>query len=191
MNRNILSRQGIAIAIAAAICVALAARSIPAVRASDGIIARASGGGHYDFVPVGGPAQFAFSAVAHDDGSASGEFHHTATLNGQSIDFHAQVTCLSVDAANGRAWIGGVITENRSESPDFQQDIHQPGQDIWFRVLDSGQGHNAAADRTTFTGFKGGGGIDTSAQYCAARIWPDGNARTWQVTGNVQVEQVE
>src|ERR1051326_1279459 len=173
MNRNIFWRRRVAIVIPAAICIALAARNVPAVRASDGVVARASGGGHYDFIPIGGPVQFAFSAVAHDDGSASGDFHHSAILDGQSIDFHARVTCLSVDTTDGRAWIGGVITENRSESPDFQQAIHQPGQDIWFRVLDSGEGHNAEADRTTFVGFKGGGGIDTSAQYCAARIWPD------------------
>lgn len=188
MNRNISRRAGIAIAVPAAICIGLATRSIPAVRAGDGVTARASGGGHYDFVPTGGPAQFAFSAVAHDDGRASGEFHHTAMLNDLSIDFHGEVTCLSFDTANGRAWIGGVITENRSESPDYQQAINQPGQDIWFRVLDAGEGNNREPGRTTFVGFKGSGGIDTSAQYCAARIWPDGNARTWQVTGNVQVQ---
>ena len=56
-----------------------------------------------------------------------------------------------------------------------------------FRVLDSGEGKNASPDRTTFVGFKGGGGINTSPEYCAARIWPAGDARTWAVTGNVQV----
>jgi hypothetical protein len=188
MNRHISWRHAIPILSVTTLCAVLALRTVPAVRASDGVVASASGGGHYNFVPIGGLAQFAFTAEAHDDGSASGEFHHTAMLNGQSIDFHAQVTCLSVDTADGRAWIGGVITQNRSESPDFQQAIHQPGQDIWFRVLDSGEGHNAAADRTTFVGFRGSGGIDTSAQYCAARIWPAGNARTWEVTGNVQVK---
>jgi hypothetical protein len=109
-------------------------------------------------------------------------------LDGQTIDFHASVTCLSVDLENGRAWIGGVITQNNSTDPDFQGDIYQPGQDIWFRVLDSGNGQNAPGDRTTFVGFKGSAGFDTSAAYCAGRPWPADNARTWEVTGNVQVK---
>jgi hypothetical protein len=185
MIRNTVRLAAVAVAIPAALCLVAVTRSRSV--AASGVTAQASGGGHYDFIPIGGPAQFSFTAVAHADGSASGEFHHSAILNGQTIDFHAEVTCMSVDLDNGRAWIGGVVTQNNSTDPDYQQDIYQPGQDIWFRVLDSGQGSNAPADRITFTGFKGGGGIDTSAQYCAARIWPDGNARTWEVTGNIQV----
>ena len=185
MKRKTVRLAAVALAIPAALCIVAVTRSRSV--AASGVTAQASGGGHYDFIPIGGPAQFSFTAVAHADGSASGEFHHTAVVDGLTIDFHAAVTCMAVDLDHGRAWIGGVVTQNDSTDPDFQQDIHQPGQDIWFRVLDSGEGSNAPADRTTFTGFKGGGGIQTSAQYCAARIWPDGNARTWEVTGNVQV----
>jgi hypothetical protein len=58
---------------------------------------------------------------------------------------------------------------------------------VWFRVLDGGEGHGAI-DRTTFLGFEGGGGTITSAEYCAARIWPVANARTHAVIqGNIQV----
>jgi hypothetical protein len=93
-----------------------------------------------------------------------------------------------VDAVNRRAWIGGVITKNLSEHPSFQAPRNEPGRDIWFRVLDSGEGAGADPDRTTFVGFEGDAGIITSAEYCAVQPWPDGNARTWPVTaGNIQV----
>jgi membrane dipeptidase len=45
-------------------------------------------------------------------------------------------------------------------------------------------------DRTTFVGFEGGGGIQTSAEYCAAQIWPNNppNDRTSPLSaGNIQI----
>ena len=72
------------------------------------------------------------------------------------------------------------MTENNSEHPDFTVDITQPGRDVWFRVLDTGD--SGEPDRLTFLGFEGGGGIITSAEYCEAAIWPDGDARTHPVT---------
>jgi hypothetical protein len=93
-----------------------------------------------------------------------------------------------MDPINRRAWIGGVITENLSEHPSFQTARHQPGHDIWFRVLDTGEGADAPPDRTTFTGFEGDLEIPTSAAYCAMQPWAEGDARTWPVTGgNIQV----
>jgi hypothetical protein len=147
--------------------------------------AAATGGGHYAL--PGLDVQFAFSAVLHGDGRATGQFHHEADEGGGLfIDLSGEVTCLAVDPVNHRAWIGGVITKNTSTDPDLLTDIQQPGHDIWFRVLDAGEGASAT-DRTTFTGFEGSAGIQTSAQYCAARLWPADNARTWPVTGNVSV----
>jgi hypothetical protein len=147
--------------------------------------AAASGGGHYSL--FGLDVQFGFTTVSLPDGRASGRFHVTADEGGGLlIDFSAHVTCLAVDPVNHRAWIGGVITKNASTDPDLLTDIQQPGHDIWFRVLDAGEGASAT-DRTTFTGFEGSAGIQTSAQYCAARLWPADNARTWPVTGNVSV----
>jgi hypothetical protein len=158
---------------------ALTAAGVP-----DGLAA-ATGGGHYAL--PGLDVQFAVSAVLHGDGRATGQFHHQADEgDGLFIDVSGEVTCLAVDPVNHRAWIGGVITRNTSTDPDLLMDIHQPGHDIWFRVLDAGEGAGAT-DRTTFTGFEGGGGIPTSAAYCAARLWPADNARTWPVTGNVSV----
>ncbi len=92
-----------------------------------------------------------------------------------------------MDPVNHRAWIGGVVTANRSTDPDVLTDIHEPGDDVWFRVLDSGEDHEVV-DRTSFFGFKGAAGIQTSAEYCEVTIWPDNDARTWPVTsGNISV----
>lgn len=153
-----------------------------------GVAISATGGGMYD---AGVIVQFSMTANQKADGTAHGQFHHKTEIAGMTIDFSGRVTCMAVDSANGRAWIGGVVTENRSEDTRFTTAIHQVGQDVWFRVLDSGEGSASAPDRTTFLGFEGGGGIITSAEYCAAQIWPNEptpNFRTSPLTaGNIQV----
>lgn len=148
--------------------------------------ASVTGGGHYDV--LGLDVQFAVGAVRGPDGGASGRFHITADEGGGlTVDFSGTVTCLTVDPVNRRAWIGGVVTANRSTDPDLLTEIHEPGDDVWFRVRDAGAGQGVV-DRTSFYGFKGAAGIQTSAEYCAARIWPDNDARTWPVTsGNISV----
>ncbi|MGH2455353.1 MAG: hypothetical protein ACRDHD_03755 [Candidatus Limnocylindria bacterium] len=142
-----------------------------------------TGGGHVLFageIDLG----FSFSAVVQPNGAAAGSFHHSFEFDGHQIDYWGSVTCLSVDAANGRAWIGGVLTKVTSTHPDV---VELPGDDAWFRVLDSGPGPNAD-DRSTFMGFQGSAGIDTSEQYCAEMPWPDNNERTHPVVaGNVTV----
>ena len=133
--------------------------------------------------------QFAVSGRQIDaDESADGTFHHRTELFGEAIDFHGVLTCLAIDAAEGRAWVGGVVTQNFSEREPFASgEIYQPGRDIWFRVLDNGQ-PSEGIDRTTFTGVAGGAGFITSKDYCDARPWPDDNARTNAVTtGNIKV----
>ena len=69
-----------------------------------------SGGGWFLFANSI-PMQFAFSAVAHSDGSASGNFHHAYFDGTFSYEFWGSVTCLTFDTAAGRAWIGGVLTK--------------------------------------------------------------------------------
>lgn len=162
---------------------------IAAVQANDGnrgVVASTTGGGHY---LIGGSLDVSFSLSAKQkaDGSANGRFRQSVILADQLIEFHGRVTCVTVDSVNHRAWIGGVVTKNNSEHSSFTLDIHQPGRDVWFRVLDSGEG-NGDPDRSTFLGFEGGGGIITSQEYCDAAIWPDDNERTSPVTqGNIQV----
>lgn len=148
----------------------------------------ATGGGHY-LLSGALPGSFAFTAIQTSaDGTAKGQLRHTLDFNGQLIDFHGKVTCMTVDLANHRAWIGGVVTKNKSVAEPYASEARfQVGQDIWFRVLDNGQGQ-ADPDRTTFTGFAGDAGFATSLDYCAGMPWPDDNARTHPVTaGNIQV----
>lgn len=154
---------------------------------SNGVENSATGGGHYSLQNTF-DTKFAFSAIAHGNGSVSGNFHQSLVADGLTIEFHGTVTCLAFDPANNRAWVGGVITQNKSTDPGFQQDFHQPGHDVWFRVVDYGEGKGAPADRTTFLGFENTPGIPTSEFYCGLMPWPDGDARTWPVTeGNIQV----
>ncbi|NNF29158.1 MAG: hypothetical protein HKN73_18175 [Gemmatimonadetes bacterium] len=152
--------------------------------------AQASGGGKY-LVTLGSDelgGSFSFAANDLPNGKATGQLRYTIDFFGEHVEFHGSVTCLSVDQEEGRAWIGGVITRNVSVAELWASgEIYEPGRDIWFRVLDSGEGEESV-DRTTFVGFEGGGGIPTSQEYCDAMIWPDDNARTWPVTaGNIQV----
>ena len=159
---------------------------------SGGDFGKVNGGGHYEIDLGGGlvlSIQFAVSGRQIDaDESADGTFHHRTELFGEAIDFHGVLTCLAIDAAEGRAWVGGVVTQNFSEREPFASgEIYQPGRDIWFRVLDNGQ-PSEGIDRTTFTGVAGGAGFITSKDYCDARPWPDDNARTNAVTtGNIKV----
>jgi hypothetical protein len=150
-----------------------------------GVVASVSGGGHYRLSTL--IVQFSTTGAVHADGSVSGRFHHSTIADGERIEFHGRVTCLPVDPVNHRAWVGGVITKNLSTHPDFQGGIYDPGHDIWFRMVDYGQGSEAPPDRSTFVGFEGSAGIATSEEYCALQIWPEEDARTWPVTGNIKV----
>lgn len=150
-----------------------------------GVIASSTGGGHFAIGTL--DIRFSFSANQRPDGSASGHHRHEVTFQGLPVDFSGEVICVTVDEAEGRAWIGAIITQNRSEHPAFTEARHEPGRDIWFRVLDTGEG-NAEPDRSTFVGFEGDAGIITSQEYCDVQPWPDDNARTNPVTeGNIQV----
>jgi hypothetical protein len=141
-----------------------------------------TGGGSFLF---GGaiPMQFAFAGVQHADGTASGTFHHAYSDGTFSYQFFGTVTCLAFDPAEGRAWIGGVLTNVISDDPAVE-DPTLPfgvGDDAWFRVLD-----DPAGDRSTSMGFVGA--IPSSAEYCATRPWPADNARTHPVTsGQISV----
>lgn len=154
-----------------------------------GIQASATGGGHFTIAGVL-DVQFSMSAVqTSPDGSATGRARHSIDFEGELVEFHTRVTCVTFDAGTGRAWIGGVITRNNSTHPAFLSDVHEVGDDIWFRVVDYGEGEGAGQpDRSTFVGFEGSAGIITSEEYCETRPWPEGDARTNPVTeGNIQV----
>ena len=130
---------------------------------------------------------FTFNAVETGNGAA-GRLHYALTLEGLPVEFYGRVTCFAVDSVNHRAWVGAVVTENLSQHPSYTTPRTQVGRDIWFRVVDNGEGSNAAPDRSTFVGFEGDRGILTSAEYCARKLWVDGDVGTHPVTeGNIQV----
>lgn len=152
-----------------------------------GVVASATGGGHLLISGVL-DVKFSFNAVQQANGATHGKSRHSVIFQDQLVEFVADVTCVSVDTDNGRAWIGGVILRNNSEHPSFTTERTQPGRDIWFRVLDSGEG-GSEADRSTFVGFEGDADIITSLEYCAVQPWPADNERTSPIVqGNIQVK---
>jgi hypothetical protein len=165
--------------------------TVPAFDVQPGMALSANGGGHMVVdapVIAAGEADFSFSAVQSADGRASGMFRMVRPRAGLIVDFEGEVTCMSIDPALGRVWIGGVVTKNNSTDPAFQTAIHEPGDDVWFRVLDNGEGADAAADRSSVYGFEGAGGVTTSAEYCERKLWAAGDVNTFPLTaGNIQV----
>lgn len=166
---------------------ALASSLATGVAAGGGVTASATGSGTY--LLLGSlPAEFEVAAVQHANGTAAGTLRHHVQLQGFVVDFEGLVTCVTQDAANHRAWIGGVITANNSTHPSYTTPRTQVGHDIWFRVVDYGEGAAAAADRTSFVGFEGDLDFPSSAAYCAGQPWAAADARTWAFSdGNVQV----
>ena len=161
----------------------------PGAASANAVQASTTGGGHYLLQGLY-DATFSFGASQKGDGDANGHFRLFVDFGGAdgTADFDGTVTCMTSDPIHGRAWVGGVVTSNNSTSADFQTAIHQPGRDVWFRVLDSGEGSPPNGDRTSLFGFTGAAGFQTSADYCAGQPWPDANARTHPVTsGNIQV----
>lgn len=131
---------------------------------------------------------FSFLAWQRSNGTADGWFYQKYESASGTVDFTGRVTCLSFDPVNRRSWVGGVITRNNSTNPAVQTAIHQVGRDVWFRVVDNGNGGNAPADRTTVFGFEGAAGFITSAAYCAGQPWAANDANTWPVVkGNLRV----
>jgi hypothetical protein len=145
--------------------------AVPSIATARSEVSTVTGGGWFLYADTI-PMQFGFAAVSNADGSATGSFHHFYADGGFTYDFWGSVTCVTFDAANHRAWVGGVLTKVRSTDPEVGV---APGDDAWFRVLDSPDG-----DRSTAMGFVGS--FPSSAAYCAAQPWPEGNARTHPVT---------
>lgn len=160
---------------------------------ADGGTARASGGGHlFGQFFFGVPVQFAFTAIQRDPitGDADGHYHFSSTVNGQTIEIHGRITCMTVDPENpGRAWMGGVITTNESEHPLYTGPTSQVGRDSWFRVVDYGEGANVSqADRASFVFVEPTGGFSSARDFCDARLWfPEDRITNPLLSGNVQV----
>ena len=98
---------------------------------------KATGSGHYTL----GTSQrtFAFNAMIEKDGRISGQVQVVRHDFGTHV--HAVVDCLSFD--NNIATMSGVVTSTN-------HDPIEPGDPIWFKVVDNGEGRKAtAADQFT------------------------------------------
>ena len=164
-----------------ALGVAVALFAIPVASASEGgPVISASGGVHWT-IPL--PNAFgvevvnqplAFTARKYADGSVSGQFEYHQIVEGESFNFHVQVTCMNVYDGN-RAKIGGVITRSNDATIP-------PGTFAWFQVFDNGEGANDPPDQSSLIGF---GTEAANEAFCNSPNLP--RFGPWDVGGNVQV----
>ena len=164
-----------------AIVTAVGMLVVPATAAGDsGVVASAQGGIHWTIplpnafgVEVGNQP-LAFNAKKYADGTVKGQFEYHQVVEGQSFNFHVEVTCLNVYDGN-RAKIGGEI--RNSNDPTLP-----PGTFAWFQVFDNGEGANAPPDQSSLIGF---GNEAANEAFCASPNLP--RFGPWDVLGNVQV----
>jgi hypothetical protein len=129
--------------------------------ASSAVVARVSGSGHVMRNLTGEDelTTFSYNATARADGTAHGKYQY----HFRAADFfiHGTVTCASV--AGNAGWVGGVIDKIVSGDPADQSLV---GTEIWWRVVDNGEGANAAADLTTSLLFAVPGLPITAESWC-------------------------
>ena len=164
-----------------ALGVAVALFAIPVASASEGgPVVSASGGVHWT-IPM--PNAFgvevvnqplAFTARKYADGTVRGQFEYHQIVEGESFNFHVQVTCMNVYDGN-RAKIGGVITRSNDATLP-------PGTFAWFQVFDNGEGANDPPDQSSLIGF---GTEAANEAFCNSPNLP--RFGPWDVGGNVQV----
>src|SRR5687767_11326875 len=160
------SRSALAIVVVLSACDASQAPTAPAVRPSfssgSSVTGHANGSGTFNIGAPGADIAFDLNALLRADGSASGSVYYITDLTDfglATIEIRFDVTCLALDVGLGRAWIGGVVTENNSTNELYATDPkRQVGRDVWFRVQDNGNGGSEALDRSTQLGFEGSGG---------------------------------
>jgi hypothetical protein len=162
----------------------------PLLSSGSRVVGHANGGGTFNIGAPGADIAFELTALLRADGSAKGSVDYFADLTDFGLAIIAMrfdVTCLARDVELGRAWIGGVVTENNSTNENFATNpVRQVGRDVWFRVEDNGNGGSGTLDRSTQLGFEGSGGIIASEEYCATRPWPAAPAHP-VTTGNISV----
>ena len=154
--------------------------AVPAALGSGGPVQSASGGVHWTIAlpnPFGVEVQnqpLAFNAQKYANGSVKGQFEYHQVVEGESFNFHVEVTCMNIYDGN-RAKIGGVI--RNSNDPTLP-----PGNFAWFQVFDNGEGSQASPDQSSLIGF---GNEAANEAFCNSPNLP--RFGPWDVQGNVQV----
>lgn len=168
IGRRILS---VLAGFAALAALAATGMSIPAL--ADGVVASATGSGH--FTAGGELRTFTFSAIKQADGTVSGEWQVVSRV-GNGAHLHGSVTCLSV--VGNRAWIGTVIES--SDNP-----VVVIGSEGGFRVVDNGEGQGEPPDQTSLAFINGPPGF--AQNYC--NNMPAAPPLNAVEDGNIQVRE--
>ena len=100
---------------------------------SQGIVASAVGSAHY--MSGGELRTMGFSAVANEDGTASGEYQ--VNIHATDRYFHVTVTCMAV--RNDTAWVAGTIDHTNHPAVI-------PGRVSYFWTTDKGEGQSTTPD---------------------------------------------
>lgn len=113
--------------------------------------------GSGSFVFVGNNRTFSFTARIRADGSVDGQWQRVTHVGGPAQSkSHGKVTCLTV--VGNEAWIGGFKTSGTTF-------VDPPNNEVFWRVVDNGQGRNAPADQMSSQGV--GRPPGSAANYCA------------------------
>ena len=130
--------------------------------------------GSGSFLFAGNNRTFSFTARIHAGGSIDGQWERVNHIgNAAQTKSHGTVTCFTI--IGNQAWIGGFATSGVFSNP--------PNNEVAWRVVDNGQGHNALADQISlqFVGLAPG----SAAGYCGAA--PAIPALNNVESGNIQV----
>jgi hypothetical protein len=138
MHRRFVGLVAVCAAVGCAESSSTPARVLAPEHASlaQGIVASAAGSAHY--MSGGELRTMTFSAVANEDGSASGEYQ----INIHAIDryLHVTVTCMVV--RNDTAWVAGII--DHTNHPAII-----PGRVSYFWTVDNGEGQDTPDKMST------------------------------------------
>jgi hypothetical protein len=93
---------------------------------------------------------FSLSALAYDDGSASGQW--TDRWGGGLGGFHADIDCLVVDG--NTAWVSGVVTQGVYRDPETGEEFDLAGLAVGTMVRDNGTSANDPADQISYSAFE-------------------------------------
>ena len=157
---------------------ALAGHGGGAVALADGPVASMSGSGHFTG-SNGEMVTFTHQAQLLADGTVKGSYN----IHLRSLDavFKGPITCLAV--VGNHAWAGGIAETVTSSNPNLAA---LEGQEMWFQVIDNGEGANDPPDITSSIGVTPVGGPPGQAlAYCQAMPPPRFPLVVEQ--GNIQV----